>query len=46
MGEWAVLNKLAMGVIGTVLGLLGTAFATVVYALLGKKSKDQSLTGN
>lgn len=31
-------NKYAMGVLGTVLGLLMTVVATVIYALLGKKS--------
>ncbi|MFA5504086.1 MAG: hypothetical protein WC314_04780 [Vulcanimicrobiota bacterium] len=35
------LNKYAFGILGTVLGLLGTAVATVIYALLGKKNADK-----
>ena len=33
-------NKYAFGVLGTVLGLIGTVVATVIYALVGKKSED------
>lgn len=33
-------NKYAMGVLGTVLGLLGTLVATILYAVIGKKSED------
>jgi hypothetical protein len=39
--EWMGLpfNKYAMGVLGTVLGILGTVFATILYAIFGKKSE-------
>ena len=33
-------NKYAFGVLGTVLGLIGTVIATIIYALVGKKSGD------
>ena len=38
MGEF---NKLSMGVVGTVLGMLGTLVATILYKLLGKNSADE-----
>ncbi len=33
-------NKFAFGILGTVLGLLATIVATIIYALVGKKSED------
>ena len=32
-------NKYAFGILGTVLGLIGTVIATIIYALVGKKSE-------
>lgn len=33
-------NKYAFGILGTVLGLIGTVIATIIYAVLGKKSEE------
>ena len=41
MGDF---NKLSMGVVGTVLGLVGTLIATGLYKMLGIGSTDESGT--
>lgn len=42
MGGDGAFNKLALGVLGTILGLIMTVVATILYALLGiGKKKDE-----
>jgi len=36
----APFNKYAMGVVGTVLGLIATGFATLIYSIFGKKKEE------
>lgn len=38
--EFGSYNKYAFGILGTILGLLATIVATILYAIIGKKSED------